>query len=165
MPHLPLTRFLAADQLHRLGPAELAFCDDEVPALAAFHGVSAASLQSAEGWPALTRLAITVGAVASTDYLLEEVAAGLAPDEARVLAVVIIGRGESAPWLAHISGVADLRRIAERLPLVIVSPDGTVAAHELWFPALASLVDQATRVEIAAAVARRASVRHAFDEA
>lgn len=154
IPPLPLARLIASDQLVRIDQSELAFDDDETAALAARHGRDAGALDIAAGWPALTRLALVVGATAPLDFLMEEVVHGLDHPTRRGLAATALAGGVDDAALRHlgVSGVATADLLV-RVPLVASEGRGRVRAHDLWGEAIDQLLDADELRELAIATA------------
>ena len=142
IPALPLTRLRAADQLVEIGPDDLAFDRSELDALAGRLGADPAVLDTTVGWPALSRLALVVGATAPIDYLMEEVVHGLAPHMRAALAAAVLGRRVDDAMLRAVTG-ADVgtRDLLTAVPLVTLDGQGAAVAHDLWSEVLTRLLE------------------------
>jgi LuxR family transcriptional regulator, maltose regulon positive regulatory protein len=154
IPTLPLARLVASDGLVRIDASDLAFTADEVAELAGVHRVDARQLASAAGWPALTRLAITVGSVASMEYLMEEVVEALDDRERRAIAVTVIAKRVDTATIRRISKVDSVRSLLAHVPLLHVHDDGWLSAHDLWSEALPDVATAEELSELAGEVAK-----------
>jgi LuxR family transcriptional regulator, maltose regulon positive regulatory protein len=165
IPTLPLARLVASDGLVRLDATDLAFTSDEVAELANVHRVDARQLVSAAGWPALTRLAITVGAVASMEFLMEEVVETLDDRERRAIAVTVIAKRVDTATVCRISKVDSVRTLLAHVPLIHVHDDGWLSAHDLWSEALLDVATSDELRELAGEVAKWHHEHQRFDDA
>jgi LuxR family maltose regulon positive regulatory protein len=138
LPQLKTARLAASDQLVRIGRDDLAFTSGEAAELASAHGVDGAAVERTDGWPALTRLAIASGRDRPTDFLIEEIADVLDPEDRQALALAIIA-APAAPALLRSAGVvASLSELMHRVPL-LCETDGGLSAHDLWHEASEAL--------------------------
>lgn len=165
IPPLPLQRLAVADDLERVTAEDLVFNDDEILRLAAMHHVDHRTLRGADGWPALTRLAITVGSVASMEYLLEEVASALDQPQKRAVAATVIGKRLPVVALRKIVGTDSIGRLLQHVPLISVHDGEVVSAHDLWGDVLPLLLSPEETSEIAGDVATWFLAARQFDDA
>jgi len=140
-PAVPLARLHAADQVRRLGQADLAFSGPELDVIAGRAGRPVAEVAGLGGWPALVRLTLAAPAGVARDFLWEEVVSALTATEREVLAGLAVLGAADAATLTALAGVpADLDALAVRVPLVsrFVSRSGEqeARAHPLWSDAL-----------------------------
>jgi DNA-binding SARP family transcriptional activator len=142
IPALPLARLQAADRVVRLDQRELAFDGDETAALAERHGRDPDALELAAGWPALTRLAIVVGASAPLDFLMEEVVHGLDHPTRVGLAATVLGHHVDDVVLQEVASTpVSTADLLATVPLVSPEGRGRIRAHDLWGEVVDHLLD------------------------
>lgn len=152
IPTLRLTRLRAADGVIDVRADDLAFDPDELRSLAARHDADPASLTAAAGWPALTRLSLTLGTDVSGDYLVEEIVDGLSADERRAVAVAVVAGSADGELLRACGVGASVSELLRSVPLLVDYADGSFGAHDIWADVLDRLVDTDGRASIAGAV-------------
>ena len=150
LPDLPLAKMRGADEVLVIGAESLAFDDAELALLADDHAIEPASIGKYAGWPAMTRLSIVAGADVTRDYLLEEVIADLTPDQRIGVAAAVLGKRVDDDLLARVVGTwITSAGLAGDVPMLILQPEGGLAAHDLWHEALPDLIDRAERRRLA----------------
>ncbi|HEU5474710.1 MAG TPA: BTAD domain-containing putative transcriptional regulator [Actinophytocola sp.] len=136
-PPLPLARREAAGEVVRVSPADLAFTDVEVAALARRLGRDASAAAALQGWPALVRLAFAAGSSAPWRYAREEILGRLPGPQCRALAALAaLGSATTGEVAAVTGGPVALDDLVRRIPLVDVLADGRYRAHDLWTDAV-----------------------------
>jgi LuxR family transcriptional regulator, maltose regulon positive regulatory protein len=131
---VPLARLDVAGQVLRIGPAELAFTDEELAEFARQRGVGLDRLVRCGGWPALAELAAVAAGGVEAAYLWDEVLAGIEPGRRRELAMLAsVGPlDEDLASAALDRPVGDLDALLADLPLVTGEPGGLRGIHDLW---------------------------------
>lgn len=132
MPAIKLARLRAADEVIEIGEAELAFDQREIEELARHHRVDPEQLDGGGGWPAVTRLSLSSGRSASTDFVIEEVVDELSVLHRRVLATAVVA-GIASSSLLNAAGVDEAAvDLVRAVPLLLDYGDGSIGAHDLW---------------------------------
>ena len=164
----PLARLAAAGQVRTVGEEELRFTAEEVAEFAALRGVEPDQLSELGGWPALAELAAQGRGcgVAGTDYLWQELLAGMPAARRRGLAVLSAIGPADADLLARADPVLPpLASVVAEVPMVIHSDGGTTRLHGLWGQALEGVLPaedvRAARVRAAQAWESRGKVQQA----
>ncbi|MGB0111832.1 MAG: hypothetical protein WBP59_01295, partial [Ilumatobacteraceae bacterium] len=156
LPELRLARLRSGDEVLEIGPADLSFDGSELAMFAAGHGVVAETLAAGGQWPAVTRLAVTMGPSEARGYLLEEVVHDLAPSLRGAVAVALIA-GTADDDLLRSCGVdTSVAEVLRTVPLIVDFGDGSVGAHDLWAEVAEQLVDASTVAALTGSIARHA---------
>ncbi len=149
---LPLARVRVAGGVIEIDNADLAFTSDEISELARLRGTSIDGADQFAGWPSLVQLAMSARPGAATEFLWEEIVAGLDPSEQMgLLALATLGWG-SADDVAMVAGdrINPGRLIG--VPLVSDIGDGRLGVHRLWEEA----IDRIFAADVLRDVRRRA---------
>ena len=130
---LPTARLRAAGQLVELRVDDLAFTPGEAAALAELHGHEPARVDGLAGWPSLVRLTLSAPRGADSQFLWEEIVAGLSPGErAGLLALATLGWGSADDVRGVAGDDVDLEVLVTRVPLLWRDDDGSYGIHQLW---------------------------------
>jgi hypothetical protein len=82
-------------------------------------------------------------------FLWEEIVGGLAATEARaLLALALVGSADAQTISSICDEPVDVERLAAKVPLLTISGDGTVRAHDLWTDSLERLYSPARIAEL-----------------
>lgn len=166
LPHLPVSRLTAADEVIRLSVDDLAFNRDEIAELAARHTLDSEQFTALSGWPAMTRLAIVAGVDASADFVIEEIVGQLSNDDRRTVAATAMAGRIDAALLSEIDlDDLDLDDLVARVPLLERTDDDGVRAHDLWGDLIGDLVDDAERDHLVEAIVPWLSSQVRHDDA
>jgi LuxR family transcriptional regulator, maltose regulon positive regulatory protein len=164
MIDIPLARLRAGGRCLELGEMDLAFSDREERELAEKFGAES-SRSSFAGWPALTRLALTARPSWAYDFLWEEVLGELPLAFRRALLALALAGPSDAATLSRVCGEpVDVAGFMSAVPLLSLTEDGVLRAHDLWSDTLGRLYLPAQIAELlpnvcAALVARNDSYR------
>ncbi len=154
LPRLPLARLVAADGVVRLDRDDLAFTADEVARLADHYQVELDPVVASTRWPAVARLAATVGPTGSIDFMMEEVVAGLDAEVRRALCVATLSDLVDQDLLDELDVRCTPKQLATEVPLVAANHDGTVRVHDLWREAVDRLFDADERRDLTEGIVR-----------
>ncbi len=143
-----LARALAENPVLVIDEAELLFTADEVARFAAAGGHSADAFEQAGGWPALIGLRASTRPDVADTYLYDQVLADLDADAREDLAVAA-ALGDLDADLVPLVLDGPVSALSQ-VPMVEISADGRVMAHDLWNSQLSGTVD-AQRIDKAAA--------------
>jgi DNA-binding SARP family transcriptional activator len=176
-PPLPVStaRLRALGEAVHVGELDLAFTPEETEAFAGLRLVATDTVAACGGWPALAELMASAGAdprdrsagSATVDYLWEEVLAELSPPRRRLLALILaLGGADDELLSAAAEERVDIRDVTRAIPLSTVTTDGWAAVHQLWEPAMASVLTpterNAARRRASQVAWRRGDAAHAF---
>ncbi|MEM1332803.1 MAG: hypothetical protein AAGG08_05035, partial [Actinomycetota bacterium] len=164
LPPLPISRLVRSGECIVVDEHELLFDAHEQRAIAERHGIDPAVIAASEGWPALTRLALT-NAEPNRTSLFAESLASMSTAEREAVAIAQISGGVTDDLLAACGIDCDLRRMVRRTPLLDRFADGTVMAHDLWADTDTRLVTDERRAELAHDVGRHLAETDAGDQA
>src|SRR5262249_37789875 len=113
------------------------------------------------GWPALVRLALTSQRTLAQQFLWEEVVRGLDAPEARaLLALGLIGWADAQTMSALCGEDVDLEGLTTKVPLLSISDDGALRAHDLWAESLERLYSPAEITQLLPAARDALAARH-----
>ena len=137
---LPTARLRAAGQVVELRVDDLAFTPGEAAALAELHGHEPARVDGLAGWPSLVRLTLSAPRGADSQFLWEEIVAGLAPwERAGLLALATLGWGSAADVRGVAGREVDLDVLVSKVPLLWRDDEGGYGIHKLWEEAVERL--------------------------
>ena len=161
-PTIPMARLRASADVVDIGEEELRFSPDEVASLARLHDQGADSPTEVGGWPALVALSLSTHRAFATDYLWEEIVAGLSPGSRQALLAMSTQGEGSFDDAIEVGGVdvADVRTVVRSVPLIRGDPaDGVFSVHDLWVKRTADLFPtdeiETTRARVLALMAER----------
>ena len=127
-----LARLRVSERCIEIGEGELAFTPSEERQLARRLGVDWRRPGLA-GWPALTRLALTSRSASAYEFLSEEVVAAMEPPlRSGVLALALLGWADAGTMATFCGQPVDIERLAAEVPLLSLSGDRIIRAHDLW---------------------------------
>jgi LuxR family transcriptional regulator, maltose regulon positive regulatory protein len=169
-PPVPSARLRALGQVAAIGEDDLAFDDDETAAFAALRVADRDAVSGSAGWPALAELLAATdqpSAGPALDFIREEVLGALPPARRRHLAVLAaIGSADDHLLSAAAAEPLRVRDVTRAVPLAAVTAEGWGSLHELWEPALATVLApaerDAARRRAAASARHRGDVVHAL---
>ncbi|MGI9643017.1 MAG: AAA family ATPase, partial [Acidimicrobiia bacterium] len=153
LPKVPIARLLASDDVLQVNEADLLFSPVELEQLARHHEVGTEELALTAGWPAVARLAATVGHERSLDFMMEEVVDGLDEQTRRALAAVLVAGAADQTLFSRLGVDMLVEELAARVPLMDVLADGSIRPHDLWRETVDHLVDADERLRVAEIVA------------
>jgi hypothetical protein len=151
---IPLARLRVTGECGEISEQELAFT------LAGLLAVQPPCCELA-GWPALVRLAVTSQRTLAQQFLWEEIVGGMRPVEARaLLTLALIGRGDSRTVSLICGEQVEVEKLAAKIPLLTVSDQGVVRAHDLWTDSVERLYSQEQIAALPPAVREALRTRH-----
>ena len=157
---IPLARLRVTGDCVEISEQELAFTPAEERTLARLLDVQPPRRELA-GWPALVRLALTSQRTLAQQFLWEEIVGGLGPVEARaLLALALIGWGDSRTVSQVCGEQVDVEKLAAKIPLLTVSDQGVVRAHDLWTDSVGRLFTPPHIAALLPAVREALRARH-----
>ncbi len=140
---VPLARLRAGGRVLDVTQDDLAFTATEVGELAA-HAGPAAGLEGLAGWPTLVRLALSAPPDGIRRFLSEEVVDHLTgADRRALLALATMGTADRHTLEALSAHVVDFDHLVSAIPLVSLTGDGRLRAHDLWADTLAAILPKA----------------------
>ena len=153
-----LARLRAQGRVTVIAESEMAFDDAEGDAFATLRLADRAVVARAAGWPALAELHAAADREAALDFLWQELLSAMAPLRQRDLAVLsAVGRADDELLSAACGRELSVRDVVRNLPLSSITDDGWASVHDLWQPALVSILtvtERSDAQERAAVVAR-----------
>ena len=167
MPKVPVRRMQADDAALVIDQDAMAFSEADLEAFARSSDVPQDLAARLPTWPALAVLTAAVGHQASSEFLWDEVVAGLDPERRDLLARAVLFDvvddgliGVLAPDHSWTTA-----RLVEGLPLVDGDRLGSVRLHALWADALGGELDGPTRDAALVAGAESFLLRRQFRRA
>jgi LuxR family transcriptional regulator, maltose regulon positive regulatory protein len=157
---VPLARLRATGDCVDIAEHDLAFTPAEERSVARMLDVQPPRRELA-GWPALVRLALTSQRTLTQQFLWEEIIGGLRPVEARaLLTLALIGWGDSRTVSLVCGEQVDVERLAAKVPLLTISENGVVRAHDLWTDSVERLYSTEQIASLLPAVREALRARH-----
>jgi LuxR family maltose regulon positive regulatory protein len=157
---VPLARLRVTGGCAEISEQDLAFTPAEERSLARLLDVQPPRRELA-GWPALVRLSLTSRRTLAQQFLWEEIVGDLRPGDARaLLALALIGWGDSRVISAVCGERVQLERLTAKIPLLTVSSHGIVRAHDLWTDSIERLYTPAQVADLLPAVRETLRARH-----
>lgn len=157
---VPLARLRLTGHCVEIGERELAFTPAEERDLARQLDVRAPRRELA-GWPALVRLTLTSQGSLAHQFLWEEIVGGLRPAEARILlALALVGWADAATLSSICAEHVETGRLTAKIPLLTVSDNGIMSAHDLWAESLERLFSRDQIEAVLPAVREALRARH-----